>query len=166
MDISGKMKKKVALFGLSANPPTGDTGHRGIVKALHDKQIFDEILILPVYKHMYPEKDRILEPFEDRMNMCYLNFHGMSGQGSRCLVTVSDFEKVIYQHLEKEIRQKDPSSFNENGTLQKPLQVGTMEIMEGLQQQLYPPSLYSIHLILGSDAYRDIMNGKWTRTEA
>ena len=55
--------KRVCLFGLSANPPTGNGGHIGIVKALsalrlhpqqeNSREKFDEIRVLPVYKHMF-----------------------------------------------------------------------------------------------------------------
>lgn len=55
--------KRVCLFGLSANPPTGNGGHVGIVKALsalplhpqqeNSQEKFDEIRVLPVYRHMF-----------------------------------------------------------------------------------------------------------------
>jgi hypothetical protein len=62
--------KKVCLFGTSANPPTGINGHGGIISTLasltlksnddgglkkEDSQSlqFDEIRVLPVYKHMF-----------------------------------------------------------------------------------------------------------------
>lgn len=53
--------KRVCLFGTSANPPTGLGGHAGIVKFLasmiRDDQsnelLFDEVRVLPVYKHMF-----------------------------------------------------------------------------------------------------------------
>ena len=55
--------RKVCLFGTSANPPTGDGGHAGIVKYLANYPsdetdsgaglYFDEVRVLPVYRHMF-----------------------------------------------------------------------------------------------------------------
>jgi len=73
---SNKVRKKICLFGTSANPPTGQQGHGGIVRALSDLCMstisegtsskisekgdegclplcFDEIRVVPVYRHMY-----------------------------------------------------------------------------------------------------------------
>lgn len=63
------MVRKVCLFGLSADPPTGYGGHVGIVQALaalprnaaasklldskDDNDAFDEIRVVPVYRHTY-----------------------------------------------------------------------------------------------------------------
>ena len=66
--VEKKEKRKVCLFGLSANPPTGMGGHAGIVSYLSSmksdvssstdedgrgQSLFDEIRVLPVYKHMF-----------------------------------------------------------------------------------------------------------------
>ena len=61
----------IAIFGLSANPPTGYTGHIGIIKYLHDSGIFDEIWILPVYLHIFNAK-RCMESYVHRLNMLQL----------------------------------------------------------------------------------------------
>lgn len=45
--------KRVCLFGLSADPPTGTTGHVGIARKLASLPAFDEIRVLPVYRHTY-----------------------------------------------------------------------------------------------------------------
>ena len=68
--------RKICLFGTSANPPTGQQGHGGIVRALSDLCMstainadasnigekgdegslplcFDEIRVVPVYRHMF-----------------------------------------------------------------------------------------------------------------
>lgn len=49
-----KKIKKVCLFGLSGDPPTGESGHVGIVKALIALNVYDEIHILPVFRHTFP----------------------------------------------------------------------------------------------------------------
>lgn len=46
-------KRKVCLFGLSADPPTNHQGHVGIIHALMQRNEWDEIWILPVYRHTY-----------------------------------------------------------------------------------------------------------------
>lgn len=66
-------EKRVVLFGLSANPPTGLGGHMGIasyfssisVRRAFRLGLFDEVWILPVYRHAYSSK-RHLESYEDR----------------------------------------------------------------------------------------------------
>jgi hypothetical protein len=45
------MNRRVCLFGLSADPPTGHGGHVGIVRAL--RTTFDDIRVLPVYRHTF-----------------------------------------------------------------------------------------------------------------
>ena len=46
-------KRRVCLFGLSADPPTGHGGHLGIVTHLASMQMFDQIRVMPVYSHMF-----------------------------------------------------------------------------------------------------------------
>ena len=71
------MAKRVGLFGLSANPPTGCMlthpiiGHSGIINAL--SSLFDEVWVLPVYKHIYSSKNHLIS-YEHRLNMCHLAF--------------------------------------------------------------------------------------------
>jgi nicotinic acid mononucleotide adenylyltransferase len=50
---SSKNVRRIALYGLSADPPTGHGGHVGIVQALVNMPLFDEVHILPVYRHTY-----------------------------------------------------------------------------------------------------------------
>jgi len=65
---------RILLFGLSANPPTGKTGHLGIVHYLSRLGKWDEVWVMPVYKHLH-NKDSTLAPFDDRLEMCKINFH-------------------------------------------------------------------------------------------
>ena len=54
-----KQRKQVCLFGLSADPPTGEGGHVGIAKALSQLResdgsfTFDQVRVLPVYRHTF-----------------------------------------------------------------------------------------------------------------
>lgn len=52
-DDSKQRKRRVCLFGLSADPPTGSGGHLGIVEHLASMEMFDQIRVLPVYSHMF-----------------------------------------------------------------------------------------------------------------
>lgn len=61
----------IAIFGLSANPPTGRGGHGGIIEYLKNTNIFSEIWILPVYQHMYAAKNQMVA-FEHRLEMLNL----------------------------------------------------------------------------------------------
>eukprot|EP00553_Chaetoceros_curvisetus_P003568 CAMPEP_0204629914 /NCGR_PEP_ID=MMETSP0717-20131115/19180_1 /ASSEMBLY_ACC=CAM_ASM_000666 /TAXON_ID=230516 /ORGANISM="Chaetoceros curvisetus" /LENGTH=58 /DNA_ID=CAMNT_0051646983 /DNA_START=22 /DNA_END=195 /DNA_ORIENTATION=- len=53
--------RRICLFGLSADPPTGKGGHMSIVQylsnlksPLDETQLeFDEVRVLPVYRHMF-----------------------------------------------------------------------------------------------------------------
>ena len=50
--MSRQIRKRVCLFGTSADPPTGAGGHLGIARHLASMD-FDEVRILPVYSHMF-----------------------------------------------------------------------------------------------------------------
>jgi len=56
-----KKRTRVCLFGLSADPPTGNGGHLGIVTHLASMEMFDQIRVLPVYTHMFSVSFRHLE---------------------------------------------------------------------------------------------------------
>lgn len=61
--ISGmkERRRSVCLFGLSADPVTGNEGHVGIVKALQQHDEWDEIWVLPVYRHTFSVRNLIDE---------------------------------------------------------------------------------------------------------
>ena len=105
--------REILIFGLSANPPTGYGGHAGLVKLLADKRRFDEIWILPVYKHIYETKNKKLIDFEHRMELCRLNFEDLSSEKTK--VIVKDFEKQVYELMETErcVSRDDGSVFPE-----------------------------------------------------
>jgi hypothetical protein len=56
---TGRRRKQVCLFGLSGDPPTGDSGHTGIVKALSQLGDFDEVRVLPVYRHNFAVRHNV-----------------------------------------------------------------------------------------------------------
>jgi hypothetical protein len=90
-------RRQVCLFGTSANPPTGDGGHTGIVKALSKLDSFHEIRILPVFRHTFASKRNQLESFHHRYNMCKISF------GSIDKAAVSDAERKSFQRMAKSL---------------------------------------------------------------
>ncbi len=62
---------RVCVYGLSANPPTGEGGHATIVA--HLRRMFDEVWVLPVYRHAFESKSN-LAPYDHRVRMCELAF--------------------------------------------------------------------------------------------
>ncbi len=66
------MKRRVAVFGGSFNPP--HTGHRKICRYLLAQE-FDEVWVVPVYRHAFGKR---LAPFKHRLEMCRLMTHGLS----------------------------------------------------------------------------------------
>ena len=58
MQQTNESRRRICLFGLSADPPTGQGGHVGIAKALAELRedgafVFDEVRVLPVYRHTF-----------------------------------------------------------------------------------------------------------------
>ncbi len=60
---------KIALFGGSFDPP--HFGHVAVAKKLVESDQFDEVWILPSFKHPFEKK---LTSFEDRIELCSLAF--------------------------------------------------------------------------------------------
>src|SRR4030095_4408623 len=63
---------KIALFGGSFDPP--HIGHVAVAKHLIDSKEFDEVWVLPSFRHPFA-KD--LTPFEERLALCRLAFEGL-----------------------------------------------------------------------------------------
>mmetsp|Transcript_6467 Transcript_6467/g.7851 ORF Transcript_6467/g.7851 Transcript_6467/m.7851 type:complete len:521 (-) Transcript_6467:90-1652(-) len=140
-----KTPQNVCIFGLSANPPTGMLGHQGIVKKLIEFKKFDEIWVLPVYRHMYSSK-RSLASFEHRLQMCKLNFEKLSTY-PECRVIVKPTERTVCLRRMKQNPQN---------------KTGTADILDFLQGA-YPTTKFSF--AMGADSYLDLVGGKWNRAE-
>jgi len=67
--------RRICLLGSSCNPPTGDGGHRLLAK--HFAALYDEVWVLPVYKHIFANKSN-LAPFEERVAMARINFESVA----------------------------------------------------------------------------------------
>lgn len=134
--------KRVALLGLSANPPSGLGGHQGIVRGLVGSDQFDEVWIMPVHRHMFSAKDTQLLPFEQRMEMCRLCFQGESN--GHCMVKVVPLEQEAAEFFGADYR------------------VGTIDIIDFIKQR-HPD--HQITLVLGLDTFSDLACGKWKQSD-
>ena len=141
--------KTIALFGLSADPPTGRSGHLGILLHLLNLHFFDEIWIIPVYTHVFANKKN-LQPFEHRVAMCKLNFEKYS----------SSEVPVVVKELEREICE---SSLQTSTTSSSSGRVGTIDLIRHIKS--IEPDI-NIHLVLGSDTFSDLVQGKWKESVA
>ncbi len=140
---------RVAIYGLSANPPTGLGGHQGIVRYIASSEFqasyqlqIDEIWILPVYTHIFSTKKSQLISFEDRFKMCQLCFERESLVSTS--VQVVRYEEQLVNEL-CSIHGHDH-------------RVGSVDILENLTQ-LFPENTF--HMILGTDTFNDLVLGKW-----
>lgn len=162
--------RRVAIFGLSANPPTGAGGHADIVRSIAHSGRFNEVWAVPVYRHPYTTatKSRLEDSYEHRVHMCEL---GLADEGtSVCPVVVSRIEQEYFTFLAKQ-----PVA---------PLRSGTIDIIEFLMTKhgtkavprnaspaggddalRNSSSSIEFHLVLGSDAYSDLLAGKWKQSE-
>ncbi|KAL7476348.1 hypothetical protein ACHAW6_002218 [Cyclotella cf. meneghiniana] len=144
--MSKHIRKRVCLFGTSADPPTGQGGHLGIVTHLASMDDFDEVRVLPVYRHMFQSKRGKQAPFASRVEMCRILFKNESK------VVVSDAECVCFKNAAKGLDDNEKSS----------LRVGTADILTMLTSN--EPEV-DFTLALGADTFIDLANGKWRRTE-
>jgi nicotinic acid mononucleotide adenylyltransferase len=149
-----KSKKKKCIFGTSANPPT--KAHRNIITFLASLNEFDEILVLPVFEHMFEQKrcdskgnmSVNVSSFEDRLAMAQLNFSCISTS-----VVVSDMERQCFYH-----------SMKENG--QKRQRAGTAELLDFMKMNdKICGDIVEYCLVLGSDTFIDLMDYKWERSK-
>lgn len=168
-------RKHIVLYGLSANPPTGNGGHRGIVQYLvknsdEENTKFNEIWILPVYKHAFDSKSNLLD-YDHRMEICRLNFEDLSkGNGTNstnCKVYVSDYERTIKTQLSEitknSVKRLENSTnlgtinISGNRNLSKEF-IGTVDVLVQLKRD-YPDTDFSF--VMGHDTYFDLLNGLW-----
>jgi nicotinic acid mononucleotide adenylyltransferase len=141
-------RREILLYGTSANPVTGMQGHLGAISHCQSMG-FDEIWILPVYKHIYSTKSG-LAPFEHRVAMTQLAVAALpptpprpSGQGC---VRVMELERELFEHL---LQATDKS---------EELRIGSIDLIQYLVRR-FPDASFT--MLLGSDTYADLQNGKW-----
>ncbi|MBI4814760.1 MAG: hypothetical protein HY791_00800 [Deltaproteobacteria bacterium] len=161
---AGETPRVVVLYGTSANPPTGDGGHAGIVRwgakdlkiDLPDDQApekafenlpADEVWVLPVYRHAFSTKRDLID-FSHRFEMAKLGFENLPELAGK--IQVKDTERVVVE-----------SAFGEaekNGTPLDQVKVGTIDIVKHLAAE--NPGTRFV-LALGGDTCRDLLGGKW-----
>mmetsp|Transcript_22699 Transcript_22699/g.33613 ORF Transcript_22699/g.33613 Transcript_22699/m.33613 type:complete len:320 (+) Transcript_22699:100-1059(+) len=184
------MKRRVCLFGLSANPPTGEGGHVGIVRELSqmkmkmmknhndnddatatetdntnnvEEERFHEIRILPVYSHMFNEKrgNGMQASYEARLEMCRLAFREIPK------VIVSNDEEKCFEWYAKRIGKTKEED-------RKNIRVGTADLLDMLMDDTSTNSNTSdssdsdstqaeYSFALGADTFMDLSKLKWRR---
>lgn len=137
--------KRIAIFGLSGNPPTGDSGHAGIVNFLAQTGLFNEVWILPVFQHMYSAKSSMIA-YEHRIEMCKISMENLAH--ADCRVRVMTIEREAAEHYEQ-AEGKD-------------YRVGTVDILDFILSHC---SEIQPHLVLGTDTYKDLIAGKWKQSD-
>jgi len=145
-DENKPRKRRVCLFGLSADPPTGSGGHLGIVAHLASMEMFDQVRILPVYQHMFASKRGKQAPFQSRIQMCQLLFKDIPN------VIVSEAERICFEKVSHGLDDKQKES----------VRVGTADLLTMLIND--EPSI-EFTFALGADTFIDLVNGKWRRSE-
>ena len=176
-NISGK---KICLYGLSGDPPTGEGGHRSIVEYLSksrnnttntnrnantingNKQVptFDYIFVLPTYKYAIAEKSGQENSYNFRLKLVKANFEGINDRK----VKVLELEKeVLLDKIKKSKEYQNLSNKpNNNKLLENPnlkkISTGSIDIIRYLKEKLPEADLYWCS---GSDSVNDCLDGYW-----
>eukprot|EP00578_Thalassiosira_sp_NH16_P001204 CAMPEP_0181129862 /NCGR_PEP_ID=MMETSP1071-20121207/29552_1 /TAXON_ID=35127 /ORGANISM="Thalassiosira sp., Strain NH16" /LENGTH=176 /DNA_ID=CAMNT_0023215885 /DNA_START=46 /DNA_END=573 /DNA_ORIENTATION=+ len=129
-------RKRVCLFGTSADPPTGQGGHLGIIQHLASMD-FDD---------MFGTKRGKQAPFQARVEMCRLLVKDIPK------AVVSEAERICFEKAAERLDEQEKSS----------LRIGTAELLEMVTH--HEPTV-DFTLALGTDTFIDLASGKWRRTE-
>ena len=144
---------RVCIYGLSANPPTDVGGHGTIVR--HLRKLFDEVWILPVYRHAFDSKASSLAPYEFRRRMCQLAFRDSRRPARRDRVKVLDIEKIVVEAALDRARAR--------GLPLDSVKVGSRAVLARVRAR--NPGV-DFAWCLGGDTYADLREGKWRDHEA
>jgi nicotinate (nicotinamide) nucleotide adenylyltransferase len=136
--------RRIALFGASFDPPTGDAGHGGIVRYLAAH--FPEVWLIPVFQHPFTTKRKRVEHtgYASRLEMLRLQFQDVSN------VKIKESERDFYDKRERD------------GLVGDALIFGTYDLIEYLREE-NPTCVFSF--VMGGDTLVDLFNGKWRRFE-
>lgn len=141
-------RRQVCLFGTSANPPTGEGGHTGIVNNLCQmEEAFDQVRVLPVYQHTFRSKRNSLASYEHRMEMCRLSFQHMP----RACVSNAE-ERSFLRKIQEGMTVQEIQE----------LRVGTADLLEMLLEE-EPDTDFTF--CLGTDTFMDLTAWKWRRSK-
>ena len=144
------VSERILLFGLSADPPTGERGHLGLVKWASQRRMYpelggaiDRIWVVPVHRHTFVEKSG-LSPYIHRVAMARLCFEGVQGQVP---VEVSEAERELA---------------DSRTSLGSGERLGTLDLIDFLEGA-HPGCRFG--LLLGADTARDVWSGRWKRSD-
>eukprot|EP01134_Creolimax_fragrantissima_P008131 CFRG8131T1 len=146
--------KVVLLYGLSANPPVGLGGHQGYVKYFTRQDWLDELWIMPVYKHMYADKQNLVD-FKHRFSMCKIAFEQNKEVNFQSKAKVIDVEKTCVENAFADANAADKKAVD--------VRVGSYQVVTHLYA-LNPDTHFCF--VMGGDAYNDLCAGKWNDTDA
>jgi len=144
-------------------------GHKGIIQHLSSltsdgnneltttlssstsaQKSFDEIRVLPVYRHMFAEKrGNQVVSYDDRLEMCRLAFGHLPN------VVVSDDERNCFDWVAE---KQGITSAEEK----QALRVGTADLLDMILEN--DPSI-ELTLALGADTFMDLTTWKWRRAK-
>lgn len=184
-------KKKVCLFGVSANPPTGNNGHVGIVTALINLNVYEEIRILPVYRHAFCSKRDQLVDFSHRAAMCELAFLRLNTTGTTKRYSdtkaapAAKLAKVVVSRAEERSFKRMCSSLSSlkmrrgetelSEEEKSNIRVGTADLLEMLMEQedknlrdkeeTIPHQATEFSFCLGADTFMDLTDWEWKRSK-
>ncbi|KAK3289873.1 hypothetical protein CYMTET_2709 [Cymbomonas tetramitiformis] len=168
--------RRIVIFGTSANPPTFLQGHTGIVRYL--ARNFDEVWVLPVYKHIFSSKSHLLS-FEHRVNMCKLSFDaeelGSTSWLQRILEGIFPSLAGMCSGVENlqdadgkpglgtgKVRvlctERDVNLHAMQAANGEPVRTGSNDILKHLRASHRD---VEFHWAMGADTYRDLRAGKW-----
>ena len=102
---------------------------------------------------MFSAKSK-LELYEHRMEMCKICMEPESTPN--CTVRVLPLEKLAYEHFNRPI---------DGDTQAPPYRVGTADILELIESKYGSKQGYELHLVLGSDTYRDLSAKNWKKSD-
>jgi len=134
--------RRICLLGSSCNPPTGDGGHRLLAK--HFAALYDEVWVLPVYKHIFANKSN-LAPFEERVAMARINFESVA-------------PNVQVKRLEEEVVTAAVEAALKEGQDPAKVSVGSYDLLMAIRER-HPGVRWG--WVMGADTYNDLRAGKW-----
>jgi len=159
----------VAVYGMSADPPTDVGGHGSVVRALVKTGSFDEILIVPVYEHAFAHKRENMRgtaSYEARCDMCALAFDGARAEGEEKDDDDDDGDdadggsksaRIVVSQAERRVSERYARG---EASTSKP---GSTAALMALLRMEKPDADFVI--CIGEDAFDDLLAGKWHKGE-
>lgn len=144
------MSKGILFFGSSLNPPT--LAHRAMVDQMLKLHPDALIVLAPVYQHIFMNKPALID-YSHRLAMARLAFEDLIREKKLIL---SEVEKLTFDAMKA--RQKAGEGVN----------VGTVDVLHYMKkhpEQFPEGDVHHISLVLGGDAYNDLVGGKWKEPE-